>query len=204
MKKQFLLLAIAAFAAASCTKSDVAPSTATATAAATIPISGNFSNSLKAKPVTTPAPAPAAKGGPGGGGGGGNGGGGGGGTTPAPPTNLQVFTTWQTGTWATFIGVAPSQTVDIQVIYNANGTYNLTATSSSTGLLLASNGTWSLTTPAGLPLGEYVLLTLTTSSGKVLMSGVQEFFHPGIAQWTVTTNNLPANLHAAIYGVQKL
>jgi hypothetical protein len=197
MKKSFLLLAIAAFTAASCTKSDVAPNVATTTNH----FSDNFSNSLKAKPVTTPAPA--AKGGPGGGGGGG--GNGGGGTTPAPPTNLQIFTTWQTGTWASFIGVAgTTQTVDIQVIYNANGSYNLTATNSITGLLLTSTGTWSLTTPAGLPLGEYVLLTLTTSGGKVLMSGVQRFFHPGIAQWTVTTNNLPANLHATIYGVQKL
>jgi hypothetical protein len=197
MKKTLLLLAVTVFAAASCTKSDVAP-------AAANNFNVNFSNSLKAKQVTTApvAPAPAAKGGPGGGGGGN---GGGGGTTPVPPTNLQIFTTWQTGTWASFIGVAgTTQTVDIQVIYNANGTYNLTATNSITGLLLTSNGTWSLTTPGGLPLGEYVLLTLTTSGGKVLMSGVQEFFHPGIAQWTVTTNNLPANLHVAVYGVQKL
>jgi hypothetical protein len=191
MKKTFLVIAIASFTAASCTKSDVAP------VAATNHINGNFSNSLKATPVITPTPA--AKGGPGGGGNGGNGG-----AAPAPPTNLQIFTGWQTGTWASFIGVAgTTQTVDIQVIYNANGTYSLTATNSITGLLLTSNGTWSLTTPASLPLGEYVLLTLT-SGGKVLMSGVQHFFHPGVAQWTVTTNNLPANLHATVYGVQKL
>jgi len=132
MKKLILLFAVAA---ASCTKSEVAPGHA----------ASNSLNSFKSAPVST---VPAAKGG--------NGGSGSGGSTPVPPTNLQIFTGWQTGTWASFIGVAgTTQTVALQVVYNANGTYTLTATNSITGLLLTSKGTWSLSTPAGLPLGEY-------------------------------------------------
>src|ERR1700753_1000225 len=125
MKKSFLFFTIATFSLASCTKSGVAPAASNDAAA-------NSSNSIKAAAITVPpvAHAPAAKGGPGGGGGGGNGGGG---TTPPPPTNLSVFTKWQTGTWASFLGVAGNmQVIELQIIYNTNGTFALTATNTTT------------------------------------------------------------------------
>ncbi len=189
MRKPFLPVALAAIVLVSCTKSTITPLAAANTASAT----GN-----QVRP--TAADSAAARGGNGSGGG----------STPAPSSNLDIYTKQLTAGWQVFLGSGESVpgipgatgTITLLINFKPDNTFTQVATDNITKAQITHNGSWQFSIPANLLINESGLLVLT-SGNTTLMSGLLDFIHPGIIQYQPATNNLEPSLAEPVYVFQK-